>query len=365
MDVAGRLGRLRPLLERAGCDALLVTNLTNVRYLIGFTGSAGMLLVRAAGGGDDLLLTDERYLTQSAEQLAAAGVNGVDVFIGNVAEQQAALAKAVTGGRLGLEAGHATWGQQRSFASLLGGGVELIATDDLVEELRRVKDAGELARMEKAAGIADAALAACLPKLRDLPTEREFGLELDFTMRRLGAADVSFETIVASGPNGAKPHARPSDRRVGEGELVVLDFGALVDGYHSDMTRTVCLGAPATPRLAEIVEVVRESQAAGVAAVRAGSSAREVDDVCRRSIAAAGFGDRFIHGTGHGVGLDIHEFPLLNQLATASLDAGFVVTVEPGVYLPDEGGVRIEDSVVVTADGCRRLTNAPKDLVIS
>jgi Xaa-Pro aminopeptidase len=364
MDVAARLGRLRPLLDRAGCDALLVTNLTNVRYLTGFTGSAGMLLVRAAGRGDDLLLTDGRYLTQSAEQLAAAGVTA-EVFIGNVAEQQTALAKAVTGARLGLEAGHATWGQQRSFASLLGGGVELIATDDLVEELRRIKDDGELARIEAAAGIADAALAACLPKLRDLPTEREFGLELDFTMRRLGAADVSFETIVASGPNGAKPHARPSDRRVGEGELVVLDFGALVDGYHSDMTRTVCLGAPATPRLAEIVEVVRASQAAGVAAVRPGSSAREVDDVCRRSIASAGYGDRFIHGTGHGVGLDIHEFPLLNQLATASLDAGFVVTVEPGVYLPDEGGVRIEDSVVVTADGCRRLTNAPKDLVIS
>ena len=363
MDVAGRLGRLRVLLDDAGCEALLVTNLINVRYLTGFTGSAGMLLVGSSG--PDVLFTDGRYTTQSQEQLTAAGVDA-EIAIGNVAEQQAALAKAVgSSGQLGLEAGHATWGQQRSFASLFGAGVELVATDELVESLRRTKDEGELARMEAAAAIADAALAEVLPRLRELPSERDFGLELDFTMRRLGAADVSFETIVASGPNGAKPHARPSDRRVGEGELVVLDFGALVDGYHSDMTRTVCLGSPATSRLAEIDHVVRASQAAGVAAVRAGVSAREVDDVCRQTIAEAGYGEFFVHGTGHGVGLDIHEFPTLNQLATATLDAGFVVTVEPGVYLPDEGGVRIEDSVVVLADGCRRLTNAPKDLVIS
>src|SRR5688500_14165617 len=155
--------------------------------------------------------------------------------------------------------------------------------------------------------------------------QRDFGIELEFAMRRLGAADVSFETIVASGPNGAKPHARPSDRRVAAGELIVLDFGALVDGYHSDMTRTVCVGEPATSRLTEIDAVVRDAQAAGVDAVRAGVGARDVDDVCRSFIANAGFGDRFVHGTGHGVGLDIHEFPILGQTATASLEAGFVV----------------------------------------
>jgi Xaa-Pro aminopeptidase len=363
MDVAARLGRLRGTLDAAGCEALLVTNLTNVRYLTGFTGSAALLLVRREG--DALLLTDGRYATQSAQQLAAAGVVA-DVFIGNVAEQQAALAKAVDVARLGLEAGHATWGQQRSFAELLSAGsVGLVPTEGVVEHLRRVKDEGELARIEAAAAIADQALASILGRLVELPTEREFGLELDFAMRRLGASDVSFETIVAAGPNGAKPHARPSDRRIEAGELVVLDFGALVDGYHSDMTRTVCVGGPGSSQLQEIVDVVAESQAAGVAAVRTGSSAREVDGVCRSVIADAGYGDFFVHGTGHGVGLDIHEYPLLNQLATANLDAGFVVTVEPGVYLPDVGGVRIEDSVVVTADGCRPLTNAPKDLVIA
>jgi Xaa-Pro aminopeptidase len=362
MDVAARLGRVRAEIDGAGCEALLVTNLINVRYLTGFTGSAALLLVPR--DGEALLFTDGRYATQSAQQLAAAGV-AAEVFIGNVAEQQTALARAVDVRRLGLEAGHVTWGQQRSFADLLGGSVELVATDGVVEHLRRVKDEGELARIEAAAAIADEALASVLGRLTDLPTEREFGLDLDFAMRRLGASDVSFETIVAAGPNGAKPHARPSDRRIEAGELVVLDFGALVDGYHSDMTRTVCVGGPGSARLQEIVDVVAESQAAGVAAVRAGSSAREVDGVCRSAIADAGYGEFFVHGTGHGVGLDIHEYPLLNQLATANLDAGFVVTVEPGVYLPDVGGVRIEDSVVVTADGCRPLTNAPKDLVIA
>ena len=363
MDVASRLGRLQARFGDAGCDALVVTNLTNVRYLCGFTGSAGTLLVR---GSDAVLFTDGRYATQSVEQLTAAGVSDVQVEIGGVPEQRAALAKAVSGsGRVGLEAGHATWGAQRSYADSFGAGIDLVATEGLVEGLRRVKDAGELARIEAACRIADVALASVLKTLLELPTERDFGIELDFAMRRLGAADVSFETIVASGPNGAKPHARPSDRRVAAGELVVLDFGALVDGYHSDMTRTVCVGEPATPRLSEIDAVVRGAQAAGVDAVQAGVGARDVDDVCRSFIADAGFGDKFVHGTGHGVGLDIHEFPILGQTATASLEAGFVVTVEPGVYLPDEGGVRIEDSVVVTADGCRRLTNAPKDLVIA
>jgi Xaa-Pro aminopeptidase len=359
MDVAPRLDRLRERLVAAGCDSLLVTHLTNVRYLTGFTGSAGMLLVTPDGA---ILLTDGRYATQSAQQLTTAGV-AAEIEIGNVPRQHEVLAKACARlGRLGLESAHVSWAQREVFASLLE--ADLVPLEGTVEELRRVKDAGELARIEAAAAVADRALAGTLPMLRDLPTERDFALELDFTMRRLGADDVSFETIVASGPNGAKPHARPSTRRVEEGELVVLDFGALVDGYHSDMTRTVSVGDPAPERL-RMVEVVAASQAAGVAAVRAGASAFDVDATCRAVIAEAGWGDAFLHGTGHGVGLDIHEFPIIGTTATATLEAGYVVTVEPGVYLPETGGVRIEDSVVVTADGCRPLTHAPKELVIA
>ena len=376
MDVAGRLGRLRRALagEGGGCDALVVTNLTNVRYLTGFTGSNATLLVRAAGaeGGSGaaaaVLLTDGRYGLQAEAELAAAGVAGeVSVEVAAHARHDEALAAAaaVTGSsRVALEAGHVSWSRQRALAADVLPGAELVATEGLVEELRTVKDAGELDRMARAGAIADEALVACRRRLLDRPTERDFALELDFHIRRLGADDVSFPTIVAAGPNGARPHHRPTGRRIDHGELVVLDFGALVDGYHSDMTRTLCVGEPATPTRRRMVEVVTEAQAAGVAAVADGVAAQAVDAACREVIVAAGWAEAFVHGTGHGVGLDIHERPLLSATATATLARGFVVTVEPGIYLPDEGGVRIEDSVVVTAGGCRPLTTSPKDLLI-
>ncbi len=361
MEVGGRVPRLRQSVEKAGCDALVVTNLTNVRYLTGFTGSAGVLLVRADRA---LLVTDGRYETQAAEQLSGAGVEA-DVEVGNLPRQDEILRAAGSGcRRVGLEARHVSWGRQRALAADVFPAAEVVATEDLVEALRTVKDAGELDRMAAAARIADEALGEVRWRLVDAPTEREFAIELDFAMRRAGAADVSFETIVATGPNGAKPHARPSDRRIVPGELLVLDFGAVVEGYHSDMTRTLCVGSPATATRTRMVEVVAAAQAAGVAAVKAGVAARDVDATCREIIAGAGWGAAFVHGTGHGVGLDIHEQPMLSATATGTLPAGSVVTVEPGVYLRGEGGVRIEDSVVVTADGCRPLTNSPKDLVI-
>ena len=237
-------------------------------------------------------------------------------------------------------------------------------TEGLVEALRLVKDDGEIARIAEAARIADEALAALRPMLGQGVTEKEFQLDLDFTMRRLGAHDVSFETIVGSGPNGAKPHARPTDRRIVGGDLVVLDFGALYDGYHSDMSRTVMVGDP-TPTQGRMLEIVAASQAAGVDAVEAGVDGVEVDRVCRDVIAEAGWGDAFLHGTGHGVGLAIHEEPRVSVSSTATLAVGHCVTVEPGVYLPEHGGVRIEDTLVVTPTGNRRLTNAPKDPFLS
>jgi Xaa-Pro aminopeptidase len=233
----------------------------------------------------------------------------------------------------------------------------------MVGGLRLHKDDGEVARIEAASAIADAALAAVRPRLAEGLTEAAFGLALDGAMRALGADDVSFETIVASGPNGAKPHHRPARRTIAEGDLVVIDFGALVDGYHSDMTRTVMVGEP-TPTQARMYEVVLEAQAAGVAAVADGVAARAVDEACRAVIDRAGWGDAFLHGTGHGVGLDIHEDPRVGQTATATLSSRCVVTVEPGVYLPEHGGVRIEDTVVVTPDGCRPVTLTPKTAAV-
>ena len=363
MDIAARIPRLRERFDEEGCDALLVSRMVNVRYLTGFTGSAALVLVLP---DEVVFVTDGRYRDQSAEELAAASV---DARIGvglTLTEQREQLQEAARGiARLGLEAESVTWAHQRRFATEWFPEVELVPTEGLVEDLRRVKDAGEVERMAAAAAAADAALAAVRHRLVDRPTEREFALELDFEMRRHGAAGSSFDTIVDSGPNGAKPHHRPSERRIEAGELVVIDFGAVVDGYCSDMTRTVCVGEPASETAQRMVEVVAESQRAGVAAVRAGVEAKSVDEACRALIAEAGWADAFLHGTGHGVGPEIHEAPRVSSASSDTLMAGHVVTVEPGVYLPDHGGVRIEDTVVVHDDGCRVLTNAPKELVIA
>lgn len=356
-----RLDRLRASFADAGCEALLVTRLVNVRYLAGFTGSAGLLFVTP---DDALLVTDGRYRDQATDELASAGVDAGVKVGATVAAQREILSTAGRGiERLGLEAHGVTWAQQRAFAADWFPKADLVATEDVVERLRRVKDEGEVARIAEAARIADDALAEVRSMLADEPAERDVAIALDFEMRRRGASGPSFETIVASGPNGAKPHARPGDRRIREGDLVVIDFGATVDGYCSDMTRTICVGEPSAQR-ARMLDVVAESQRAGTEAVRAGATGRDVDAVCRQVIADAGWGDAFIHGTGHGVGLEIHEAPRLSTASTDTLEAGQVVTVEPGVYLGDEGGVRIEDTVLVLDDGFRRLTNAPKDAMI-
>ena len=358
MDVAGRVERLRESFDDAECDALLVTNLTNIRYLTGFTGSAGMFAVM----DDELVfVTDGRYDQQSHEELAGAGVDA-RVEIGTHGEvQRQAMSTALGGiGRLGLEAGNVTWAQQRSFAREWFPREQLVPTAGLVEELRQFKDDGEVARIEAACAMADAALAAVRHRLGEHPTESEVALELEWQMRRLGADGISFDTIVASGPNGAKPHHQPEMRRIEEGDLVVIDFGALLDGYHSDMTRTIVVGEP-SPTQAAMWDLVYEAQAAGVAAVQPGVDAKAVDDACRSVIRDAGWGEAFVHGTGHGVGLDIHEAPRVAATADATLAAGQVVTVEPGVYLAEHGGVRIEDTVVVTSSGCRTLTRATKD----
>jgi len=361
MLVAGRIDRARAGFEAAGIDALLVTDLTNVRYLTGFTGSAGRLLVRSTTPPQPpLLVTDGRYADQAADQVAGVGVDVKLEIALTLAEQDSILSDAVpTGTRLGLEAASVTWAAQRRYGDDPWR-AELVATDDLVEDVRRSKDEGEVARLGRAAAIADAALGTVSAMLDDRPTEREVAFALEAEMHRLGAEGPSFDTIVASGPNGARPHHRAAERMIVEGDLVVIDFGALVDGYHSDMTRTFTVGDP-SPTQRRMLGVVGEAQAAGVAEVRAGVGAAEVDSACRSVIDDAGWGEAFSHGTGHGVGLLIHEAPRLSRISKSTLSAGDVVTVEPGVYLPDHGGVRVEDTVVVTDEGCFPLTLAPKD----
>lgn len=356
MAVAERLPKVRAALADAACDALVVSNLVNIRYLTGFTGSNAVLLVRP----DDLLfVTDGRYDQQSREQLAAAGV---DADIEITREPNPVLGARARGlSRIGLEADSISWSTYRRYGFDVFPWAQLIPTSGLVEALRAVKDEGEVARLQAACAIADAALAAVTDRLDEGLTERGFARALEDAMAEGGSSGPSFETIVASGPNGAMPHARPTERVIGssgKGELVVIDFGATVDGYHSDMTRTLAVGALSSAQR-RMVEVVAEAQAAGRAMVVAGEDTHAVDQRCREIIDQAGWADSFSHGTGHGIGLVIHEDPRLSPQTSSTLEVGHCVTVEPGVYLPEHGGVRIEDSLVVTEDGNRVLTGAP------
>lgn len=360
MGVARRIEKLRPLLAAEDLGALIVTHLPNVRYLTGFTGSAGALLVSDA---DAVLVSDGRYRAQAAAQVAATDAD-VRVEIGATAEdQREILAGAVAGvDRVGLEDHVVTWAEQRALAGRLGS-TELVAAGALVEGLRRAKDAGEVARIRAACAMADEALAAVRQMLASGTTEREIALALEIEMRRRGAAGVSFDAIVASGPNAAVPHAHPTDRRMERGDLVVLDFGCIVDGYCSDMTRTVSVGDPGREAL-RLFDTVMAANDAGRAAIAVGAECSAVDAAAREVIEAEGLGDAFVHGTGHGVGVEIHEAPRLAKSAHGTLVEGDVITVEPGVYVTGVGGVRIEDTVVVAAAGVESLTRSPKELLL-
>ncbi len=361
LEIGNRMDRLRATLDGAGVDALLVTRLPNIRYLSGFTGSAAMLLVGRDGA---VFVTDGRYTTQSAEQLGEAGVEAQLAVGTTQAERRDALApRAREWGvaRLGLEAHGVTWAQQRAMSAWFD--AELVPTDEVVEGLRMVKEPGEVERIRAACEIGDDAFAAVTPMLAAAATEQAVALALEVAMRERGASGNSFDPIVAAGEHAAMPHARPSERPVERGELVVLDFGCIVDGYCSDMTRTVSVGEPdANGR--RIWETVLESQLAGSAAVAADEELSAVDRACRDVIDAAGWGEAFSHGTGHGVGLEIHEAPRVAATASGTLQPGHVVTVEPGVYLPGVGGARIEDTMVVTSQGAVALTTTPKELVL-
>jgi Xaa-Pro aminopeptidase len=340
-----RVDRLRDLL---GGRRMLVTNPVSVRYLTGFVSTNGTLRV-----DDDAvtLYTDFRY----AE--AARGVAGVE-FVETARFVLGDLAQRLDGSWV-VESDHLTMSQADV---LRAGGLELEPERGLVESLRAVKDAEELEALRRACGVADRALAAFAAAGLVGRTEAELAWELERLMREGGASGVSFEVFIGSGPNGALPHGEPGERRVGSGELVVVDWGCVVDGYCSDCTRTFATG-DLEGEAARVYELVRDAQAVALEAVRAGATGREVDEVSRAPIRAAGYGEAYGHGLGHGVGLLVHEAPALRPESTDTLVAGNVVTVEPGIYLPGRFGVRIEDLVVVTEDGCEILTGFTKELV--
>jgi Xaa-Pro aminopeptidase len=350
-----RADRLADGLAERELDALVVTDLTNVRYLTGFTGSNGICVV---GREQRDFITDFRYVEQVQREVQGFDrVQGRQDLLGDVAER--------LGGRVGFEDQHMTVRTHKRLGELVGDEVELVPAGGMVERLRAVKSPDEIALIRAAAALADGIYEYARERGIVGRSEREVAVDLEREMRERGAEEPSFPSIVAAGPNGALPHASPGADEIRPGQLVVIDMGCRLDGYCSDCTRTFATGGELSDEAREVYDLVLRAQLESLAAVRAGAVCREVDGVARSIIEDAGHGERFGHGLGHGVGLEVHEAPRLSRLAPedARLQAGNVVTVEPGVYLPGELGVRIEDLVVVTDEGCEILSGFPKELV--
>ncbi|MGC8872954.1 MAG: M24 family metallopeptidase [Chloroflexia bacterium] len=355
----GRIDRLRRLLHTHGLDALLVTQPENRRYLTGFTGSAGTVIVTPERA---LLLVDFRYVEQAGRESPLLEV----VPAKNRPEEDLPPLLQEIGGRCwGFESTHVTVAQYEKLRPLFeGAGIELQGVENLVEGLRAVKEPEELEWIREAVRITDEAFAHFLEWVRPGVTEREAAWELEKTMRENGAEAMAFPIIVASGPNGAMPHHRPGDRRLQRSEPIVIDMGAVYQGYQADMTRTICLGE-ADERFWEIYRLVRAAQERAEAGIRAGMPSCEADGLAREVIAAAGYGEQFGHGLGHSIGLSTHERPQLSPRLEDPIPVRCTVTVEPGIYIPGWGGVRIEDVVVVHEDGTEVLTRSTKEPLVA
>lgn len=348
-----RIAKLRQLLRDHQLDAVLVSKPENRCYFSNFTGSSGVLLITDTTAQ---LITDFRYIEQAAKQATGFEILRHGPKMLDTVRQAAAEQHVKT---LGFETDFVTVETYHSLQEQLPG---IKFTPTKLDSLRMVKDHQELVALQQAVAIADKAFLHILSFIKPGLTENQVALELEYTMRRLGAEKLAFDIIVASGIRSSLPHGRATDKVIVSGDFVTMDFGAVYGGYHSDITRTIVMGK-ATDRQREIYGIVSHAQLAGVQAVRPGQTGREVDDMARTVITEAGYGAYFGHGLGHGVGLVIHEDPRLSPAGEVVLEPGMTVTVEPGIYLPEWGGVRIEDTVVVTTEGCQILTASSKQLI--
>jgi Xaa-Pro aminopeptidase len=349
-----RLTKLREALTTEGLDAILITQPENRRYLSGFTGSAGVLLISQ---DQAVLATDFRYYEQVEKQAPdfrlAKITNKFKTLLPELVHQVGAK-------RVGFESAHLTVDQHKEWEEVAQD-FELVPTKELVERVRAVKDEKELSKIRKSIALSDAALAHIAGFIEPGMTEKEVAWELEVFMRTRGAEKLAFDTIVGSGPNGAMPHATVSERVIRAGEPIVIDMGARIDGYNSDLTRTICAGRP-EDKLKEIHDIVLEAQLAAEQSIRPGMTGKQADGIARRVIEEAGHGEHYGHGLGHGVGLAVHEKPGVGRLSKDILESGMVFTIEPGIYVPGWGGVRIEDIVVMREDGVEVLTQASKEL---
>lgn len=347
-----RLDKIRDVIREKGVDAFFIPSLNNLRYFSGFTGSNGYLLITATNA---VLITDQRYSEQARQEAVGweVMIHGLDPF--------SVITKAI--GKLGITSIGYESKEITDFqiTTLRNGnpGVDWVAFVDVCIQLRSVKEDEEVARIQTALKIAEDALEKLCPYIRPGVSEREIAVELEILMRKLGSEAPAFATIVASGTNSALPHAKPTDRKIQENDLIVIDFGATWQGYRSDITRTIIVGE-LEPELQTIYDCVHRALEQAVAGIKPGSTCHEVDKLARDVFTAADLEGYSLRGLGHGVGLDIHEFPRVVMDNPARIEPGMLFTVEPGVYVPNAGGVRIEDMVVVTADGCQVLTRSPR-----
>ncbi len=351
-----RRSRLKPFFDEFSLKAVLITDLRNIRYLCGFSGTEGALLLAPDRAW---FLCDSRYTAQAAEEVQGADVmECAPIRIDTVA----ALAHEFGLDRIGFEAAHTNVSAFRRMSGMLTG-IDLVELGSDLDEIRICKDRVEIELLSSVASLSSQALTTVLEIIKPGVREVDIALALELEMRRRGADGRAFDFIVASGERGAMPHGRASDKVIRSGELVTIDFGALKDGYHSDETVTVACGSPGI-REQEIHSIVRTAHDLAIEAVRPGISCKDLDEIARSYIRDKGYGNNFGHGLGHGIGLEIHEMPTLSPRGAAVLEEGMTITIEPGIYIPGFGGVRIEDTLVVTGDGCRVITSADKQLLV-
>ncbi|MBI5234719.1 MAG: aminopeptidase P family protein [Deltaproteobacteria bacterium] len=351
-----RAAKARVAMAKAKLDALLVTDIKNIRYLTGFTGSSAYLVLTPSRV---YFLTDSRYAAQSGAEVKGADIE-VRICAKAVEEIHGILTGPRVGDRIGFEPDNLTYEAYLRFKKGFGN-KRFIPSGGIIKTARAVKDAIELTAIKDSVGALDAGFEAARGLIAPGRKESDVAFEIEVGFKKAGADGPAFDTIIASGPRSALPHGKAGQRKMRKGELVVVDMGVLLNGYNSDETRTYCLGRP-TRRQRNIYDTVAAAQEAAIKAIRPGATAKDVDAAARAYITDAGYGEYFGHGTGHGVGLDVHERPVLSPHSKDILTQGMVVTVEPGIYIPGWGGVRIEDMVLVTADGFEALTNAAKGL---
>ncbi|MCS6816081.1 MAG: aminopeptidase P family protein [Blastocatellia bacterium] len=356
MNFLARQERVRRELVERQLEALVVTHVPNIRYLTGFTGSAGIAVVTLEA---TYFITDSRYTLQAQTEVAARLFQADDSYERAVVDHL----KRERLRRVGVEAERLSLARYEFFTRELDGEIEWVPTRGIIEEVRMVKDAEEQQAIRRAVEVAAQVFAELVEEIRPGMRERDVAAELEYRLRRAGAERIAFETIVASGERSAWPHGVASEKRIGYNEFVVIDFGVVVEGYCSDMTRTFYVGTP-DARAREVYATVLEAQLRCEAEMRAGMRACEIDALTRDLITARGYGAFYGHATGHGIGLEVHEAPRLSRHNEARVPAGAVVTVEPGIYLPQWGGVRIEDVVIVNEHGSEVLTPTPKDLLV-